>query len=471
MEGTEPQPVWKQELLAHRILPGNQNIEDDNKSRCYSKPNIETSVRAADIIKFFNRVADGDVKPLSTTMARRPAMAHHLAAKPGNTGPESGGRNATLASSSYTAAGGEFPAAGGADRASPTRHGRVSHPSSPSTQGVSRARTLNAGSLGVGTPAESGRSYQSGTTKTTPRLDETTTAVTPQLARPHHLSLVEARQEEEEEQHRVTVVEFWESSSESEHEWETASGAAVAVDRYPYHPYAAAPAAATELMGEEKRLFLSNGGVGRGDSVDNVRAGARLRSGRQAVNGGGSSSANISVETNKRNLGRGTGGGILITAAGIGGGDSDGMMGSGGESDSSEEIHYGPGFVSRLKSRYMSVALRGSARGSLGSLRRTASLEDFLEIDKIRPPGSVEYGEDELGGEAEQRAASPVLLLPPSVHFARNAQVRVPTTVAAVPSLKVDIMPLWTPFLAESSHYIPDYSRGPSVQYFGFFLR
>jgi hypothetical protein len=119
----------------------------------------------------------------------------------------------------------------------------------------------------------------------------------------------------------------------------------------------------------------------------------------------------------------------------------------------------------------MSVALRGSARGSLGSLRRTASLEDFLEIDKIRPPGSVEYGEDELGGEAEQRAASPVLLLPPSVHFARNAQVRVPTTVAAVPSLKVDIMPLWTLFLAESSHYIPDYSRGPSVQYFGFFLR
>ena len=30
----------------------------------------------------------------------------------------------------------------------------------------------------------------------------------------------------------------------------------------------------------------------------------------------------------------------------------------------------------------MSVALRGSPRGSLGSLRRTASLEFFLDMDK-----------------------------------------------------------------------------------------
>merc|ERR1712025_390133 len=102
-------------------------------------------------------------------------------------------------------------------------------------------------------------------------------------------------------------------------------------------------------MGEDKRLFISNGR----NEVDNARVagvGARLYRGRQA---------------NKRNIGRGL--------SGNGAGDSDGMMGSGGESDSSEEIHYGPGFVSRLKSRYMSVALRGSARGSLGTLRRTAS--------------------------------------------------------------------------------------------------
>ena len=36
----------------------------------------------------------------------------------------------------------------------------------------------------------------------------------------------------------------------------------------------------------------------------------------------------------------------------------------------------------RLKSRYMSVALRGSPRGGLGTLRRTASLEYFLDCDK-----------------------------------------------------------------------------------------
>ena len=38
---------------------------------------------------------------------------------------------------------------------------------------------------------------------------------------------------------------------------------------------------------------------------------------------------------------------------------------------------------SRLKSRYMSVALRGSPRGGLGTLRRTASLEYFLDMDKV----------------------------------------------------------------------------------------
>ena len=60
--------------------------------------------------------------------------------------------------------------------------------------------------------------------------------------------------------------------------------------------------------------------------------------------------------------------------------DSDGTsLGSGGESDSSEEIHYGPGFVNKLKSRYLSVALRSSGPGR-PSLRRTASLEDFLEM-------------------------------------------------------------------------------------------
>lgn len=49
-------------------------------------------------------------------------------------------------------------------------------------------------------------------------------------------------------------------------------------------------------------------------------------------------------------------------------------------SDSSEEIHYGPGFVSKLKSRYMSATLRHGT--ATAGIRRTASLEDFLDKDK-----------------------------------------------------------------------------------------
>lgn len=80
-------------------------------------------------------------------------------------------------------------------------------------------------------------------------------------------------------------------------------------------------------MGEDTRLFISNAGA-RQDADRQARlssgVGARLYRGRQG---------------NKKNSGLGLNGN--------GSGDSDGMMGSGGESDSSEEIHYGPGFVSR----------------------------------------------------------------------------------------------------------------------------
>ena len=70
---------------------------------------------------------------------------------------------------------------------------------------------------------------------------------------------------------------------------------------------------------------------------------------------------------------------------------------SGNESDSSEELLYGPGFVSRLKSRYMSVAIRGSSGyfGKSGSnrkrpsLRRTASFEEFLEKERLRSDSST----------------------------------------------------------------------------------
>lgn len=102
------------------------------------------------------------------------------------------------------------------------------------------------------------------------------------------------------------------------------------------------------------------------------------------------------------------------------------MMGSGGESDSSEEIHYGPGFVSRLKSRYMSVALRGSARGSLGSLRRTASLEDFLELDKNRCEEEVELRQHQE------------ILAPQFRHSAPTSHQPPPPVIAKVGSVKMD---------------------------------
>jgi len=431
MEVTETLPVWKKELISHRKQPGlrttSPNLDDDIKSRRCPEPSIEPSVRAADIIKFFNRVADAGVKQLSA-MARRPTVAYpHLAAKPGNTADstKSEERNATLAS----------PYAGtGSGRGSPTRHGRVvSHPS-PSSQGVSRVQTLNLGTRPDRVHSEKTNARGGGSAAAW--LAEEAVVAPPSHQVPR---LRTDEKEEEEEQGRVTLVELW-SSSESENECEPAAAVVVATTTVPSssHRYPSHPAHQQELMGEEKRLFLSNGGGGgggRSESLDSVRGGvgARLRN-RQAVNGGGGGGSSGYVNNaNKRNLGRGGGGGggILITAANLGGGggDSDGMMGSGGESDSSEEIHYGPGFVSRLKSRYMSVALRGTARGSLGSLRRTASLEDFLEIDKCRPEESL-----------EEDAASPLLLQP--VHFARNAQVRMPTAAAAVPSLKVNIMPV-----------------------------
>ena len=74
------------------------------------------------------------------------------------------------------------------------------------------------------------------------------------------------------------------------------------------------------MMGEDTRLYISNNTGPGAVRLAGGGVGARLYRGQ-------------------RQGGRRTGGD----------GDSDGMMGSGGESDSSEEIHYGPGFVSRYQ--------------------------------------------------------------------------------------------------------------------------
>jgi len=55
------------------------------------------------------------------------------------------------------------------------------------------------------------------------------------------------------------------------------------------------------------------------------------------------------------------------------------------ESDSSEELQYGPGIVNRLKCKYMSMTLRENqtkgVRPSLSNLRRATSLENMLDND------------------------------------------------------------------------------------------
>ncbi|XP_031840810.2 protein phosphatase 1-binding protein bifocal isoform X1 [Nomia melanderi] len=54
-----------------------------------------------------------------------------------------------------------------------------------------------------------------------------------------------------------------------------------------------------------------------------------------------------------------------------------------GESDSSEELQYGPGIVNKLKSKYLNLALRemNKTRVTVQRFRRAASLEDLLDCD------------------------------------------------------------------------------------------
>ncbi|KAK6641424.1 hypothetical protein RUM44_013135 [Polyplax serrata] len=59
-------------------------------------------------------------------------------------------------------------------------------------------------------------------------------------------------------------------------------------------------------------------------------------------------------------------------------------------SDSSEEFKYGPGIVSKLKSKYLSLTLResqGKVRPSLDSLRRASSLENVLNSSESERAG------------------------------------------------------------------------------------
>ncbi|XP_020282331.1 protein zds1 [Pseudomyrmex gracilis] len=59
------------------------------------------------------------------------------------------------------------------------------------------------------------------------------------------------------------------------------------------------------------------------------------------------------------------------------------------ESDSSEELQYGPGIVNKLKSKYLNLTLRetNKSRVSVQRFRRAASLEDLLDRDDEEAPG------------------------------------------------------------------------------------
>lgn len=78
-------------------------------------------------------------------------------------------------------------------------------------------------------------------------------------------------------------------------------------------------------------------------------------------------------------------------------------------SDSSEEFKYGPGIVSKLKSRYLSLTLResqGKVRPSLASMRRATSLENILDEEPEKQetkPKFIKNVQPAINGNSVQR--------------------------------------------------------------------
>lgn len=78
------------------------------------------------------------------------------------------------------------------------------------------------------------------------------------------------------------------------------------------------------------------------------------------------------------------------------------------ESDSSEELQYGPGIVNKLKSKYLNLTLRemNKTRVSVQRFRRAASLEDLLDcnaddnddINSVDGDGNEDDDDDDDGG-------------------------------------------------------------------------
>lgn len=78
-------------------------------------------------------------------------------------------------------------------------------------------------------------------------------------------------------------------------------------------------------------------------------------------------------------------------------------------SDSSEELQYGPGIVKKLKSKYLSMTLRESgSRPSLSNMRRATSLENLLDEEPALKPADTKPSQfvKRVGGTNTRKVVS-----------------------------------------------------------------
>lgn len=78
----------------------------------------------------------------------------------------------------------------------------------------------------------------------------------------------------------------------------------------------------------------------------------------------------------------------------------------GGDSDSSEDLHYGPGIVNKLKNKYLSLALReSSVRPSILHMRKATSLENLLDDNVSNGNGGNRQFRSRLNGNDADKNA------------------------------------------------------------------
>lgn len=89
--------------------------------------------------------------------------------------------------------------------------------------------------------------------------------------------------------------------------------------------------------------------------------------------------------------------------------------GAGEESDSSEELQYGPGIVNKLKSKYLSLTLRDTttkARPTILNMRRATSLENMLDTDSADDDLLAEHNLNDSGGGDFEETSTDIMRVP-----------------------------------------------------------